>query len=136
MVVYGGSIIPRSILQDISIPILNIHGAMLPGYRGLDSYWWLMLDSKEYLQGYTIHYLDAGIDTGNIILSKQYGNSINRFFRNNMWRLWIARNSAVDVANLLKNDLDFAASVVHDLNISIYRSKISIVNFVLSRIKG
>ncbi len=136
VVVYGGSIIPNRILQKISIPILNIHGAILPGYRGLDSYWWLILDSKEYLQGYTIHYLDSGIDTGNIILSNQYSESRNRFFRNSVWRLWIAKNSAIDLANLLINDLDSAPSVVHDLNKSTYRSKISILNFVLSRKKN
>ena len=136
VVVYGGSIIPNRILQKISIPILNIHGAILPGYRGLDSYWWLILDSKEHLQGYTIHYLDSGIDTGNIILSNQYSESRNRFFRNSVWRLWIAKNSAIDLANLLINDLDSAPSVVHDLNKSTYRSKISILNFVLSRKKN
>ena len=136
VVVYGGSIIPNRILQKISIPILNIHGAILPGYRGLDSFWWLILDSKEYLQGYTIHYLDSGIDTGNIILSNQYSESRNRFFRNSVWRLWIAKNSAIDLANLLINDLDSAPSVVHDLNKSTYRSKISILNFVLSRKKN
>ena len=136
VVVYGGSVIPKRILQKISIPILNIHGAILPGYRGLDSYWWLILDSKEYLQGYTIHYLDSGIDTGNIILSNQYSEFRNRFFRNSVWRLWIAKNSAVDLANLLINGLDSAPSVVHDLNKSTYRSKISILNFALSRKKN
>ena len=136
IVVYGGSIIPKEILQKISIPILNIHGAILPGYRGLDSYWWLMLDSKEYLQGYTIHHLDSGIDTGNIVLSKQYKGIRNRFFRNCIWRIWIAKNSAVDLANLLKDSLDSAPSVVHDLNKSTYRSRISIRNFILSRKKN
>ena len=136
VVVYGGSIIPKTILQKISIPILNIHGAVLPGYRGLDSYWWLILDSKKYLQGYTIHYLDSGIDTGNIILSNQYGKSRNRFFRNSVWRLWVAKNSAVDLANLLINELNSAPSVVHDLNKSTYRSKLSILNFALSRKKN
>ena len=135
LVVYGGSILPKSILQKISIPILNIHGAILPGYRGLDSYWWLILDSKKHLQGYTIHYLDSGIDTGNIVLSKQYSEFSNRFFRNSVWRLWIAKNSAVDLANLLRNNLDSALSVIHDLNKSTYRSKLSIANFLLSRKK-
>jgi hypothetical protein len=51
------------------IPKLIICGAVLHGHRRIDSYWWLILDSKEYLQGYTIHYLDSGIDTGNILLS-------------------------------------------------------------------
>ncbi len=133
VVVYGGSIIPKAILQKISIPILNIHGAVLPGYRGLDSYWWLILDSKKYLQGYTIHYLDAGIDTGNILLTNKYSESRNRFFRNSLWRLWIAKNSSFDLANLLINDLKSAPFVVHDLNKSIYRSKLSILNFARSR---
>ena len=135
VVVYGGSIIPNRILQKISIPILNIHGAILPGYRGLDSYWWLILDSKEYLQGYTIHYLDSGIDTGNIILSNQYSESGTRFFRNSVWRIWIAKKSACDLTNLLINDLDSAPSVIHDLSKSTYRSKLSILNFTLSRKK-
>jgi hypothetical protein len=135
VIVYGGSIIPNKILQNITVPFINIHGAVLPGYRGLDSHWWLELDSKKYLQGYTIHFLESGIDTGNIILSKRYSGFRNCVSRNTKWRLWIAKKSASDVANLLKNDLNTAPSIKHDLSKSTYRSRISLYNFILSRRK-
>jgi len=133
VIVYGGSVIPNKILENIVAPSINIHGAVLPGYRGLDSHWWLMLDSKKYLQGYSVHFLESGIDTGNIIVSKQYDGFRNQFARNTNWRLWIAKYSAVDIAILLKNNLSTAPSMKHDLTKSTYRSKISLRNFILSR---
>lgn len=46
--------------------VINVHGALLPDYRGcLPSFWYLYNDEK--LGGATVHYMSALIDDGDII---------------------------------------------------------------------
>ena len=53
----------------LSVPkygVINVHGALLPDYRGtLPSFWYLYNDEK--LGGATVHYMSAKIDDGDII---------------------------------------------------------------------
>lgn len=47
--------------------IINVHGALLPNYRGcMPSFWYLYNDEK--LGGATVHYMSADIDDGDICL--------------------------------------------------------------------
>lgn len=49
--------------------VLNVHGALLPDYRGcLPSFWYLYQDEK--LGGATVHYMSAAIDDGDICVQK------------------------------------------------------------------
>lgn len=58
--------------EIIRIPrlgIINCHAGKLPRYRGRNILNWALInDEKEY--GITIHFVDEGIDTGDIILQK------------------------------------------------------------------
>jgi methionyl-tRNA formyltransferase len=58
-------VIPKEIF---SIPkyALNIHGALLPKYRGRTPHVWSIINGEEY-SGITCHLIDEGVDTGNII---------------------------------------------------------------------
>jgi methionyl-tRNA formyltransferase len=53
----------------LSVPkygVVNVHGALLPDYRGLlPSFWYLYND--ETLGGATVHYMSAKIDDGDIL---------------------------------------------------------------------
>lgn len=49
--------------------ILNIHPSLLPKYRGLDPQQ-RAIDAGDSESGCTVHYVDAGIDTGKIILQR------------------------------------------------------------------
>jgi methionyl-tRNA formyltransferase len=53
----------------LSVPkygVINVHGALLPEYRGLlPSFWYLFNDEK--LGGATVHKMSAAIDDGDII---------------------------------------------------------------------
>ena len=53
----------------LSVPkygVINVHGALLPDYRGcLPSFWYLYNDEK--LGGATVHYMSAKLDDGDII---------------------------------------------------------------------
>lgn len=58
----------------IELPLLksiNCHAGKLPFYRGRNILNWALInDEKEF--GITVHYIDEGIDTGDIILQKCY----------------------------------------------------------------
>lgn len=45
---------------------INVHGALLPQYRGLHAHNWAIING-EAETGATIHYIDEGVDTGDII---------------------------------------------------------------------
>lgn len=50
---------------------INCHAGKLPFYRGRNILNWVLInDEKEF--GITVHYIDSGIDTGDIILQKSY----------------------------------------------------------------
>jgi len=50
---------------------VNIHGALLPRYRGmLPSFWTLLNGERE--GGVTVHYMSAGIDDGRIIEQRRF----------------------------------------------------------------
>ncbi len=50
---------------------INIHGALLPRYRGmLPSFWTLFNGERE--GGVTVHYMSAGIDDGSIIAQRRF----------------------------------------------------------------
>lgn len=60
--------------QIINLPkfkTINCHAGKLPFYRGRNVLNWALInDEKEF--GITVHFLDEGIDTGDIILQKIY----------------------------------------------------------------
>jgi methionyl-tRNA formyltransferase len=50
---------------------INCHAGKLPFYRGRNILNWALInDEKEF--GITVHYIDEGIDTGDIILQRSY----------------------------------------------------------------
>lgn len=51
--------------------IINCHAGKLPFYRGRNILNWALInDEKEF--GITVHFVDEGVDTGDIILQKTY----------------------------------------------------------------
>lgn len=70
-VIVGGRIVKPVILTIPRIGTLNKHSAILPRHRGLaGEYWCLYHEDFEHL-GVTVHYVDAGLDSGNIIVQKK-----------------------------------------------------------------
>ncbi|RKM57885.1 hypothetical protein D6855_12610 [Butyrivibrio sp. CB08] len=58
----------------INIPfygVMNAHGALLPDYRGADPTYWIFLNHEQE-GGVTLHYIDIGEDTGDIITQKKF----------------------------------------------------------------
>ena len=69
VVVAFGQIIPLSILKMPKYGCVNIHGSLLPKYRGAAPIQWAVLDGEKET-GITTVLMDEGIDTGDILLKK------------------------------------------------------------------
>lgn len=69
VVVAFGQIIPLSILEMPKFGCVNIHGSLLPKYRGAAPIQWAVLDGEKET-GITTILMDEGIDTGDILLKK------------------------------------------------------------------
>jgi methionyl-tRNA formyltransferase len=68
MVVVGyGQIIPQSILDLAPLGIINVHASLLPAYRGAAPVQWAIANG-ESVTGVTTMIIDAGLDTGDILL--------------------------------------------------------------------
>jgi len=64
----------KKIIDITPIGIVNCHAGKLPFYRGRNILNWVLInDEKEF--GITVHFVDEGIDTGDIILQKNYNIS-------------------------------------------------------------
>ena len=71
MVVVGyGQIIPQSILDIPPLGILNVHASLLPKYRGAGPIQWSIVNG-ETVTGVTIMRIDAGLDTGPMLLQSE-----------------------------------------------------------------
>jgi methionyl-tRNA formyltransferase len=58
--------IPPALLELPRLGFLNMHPALLPTYRGPAPLFW-MFRNGEHAGGVTIHFMDAGLDTGDIV---------------------------------------------------------------------
>ena len=64
-------IFKKQIINLTSIGIINCHAGKLPFYRGRNILNWALInDEKEF--GITVHFIDEGIDTGDIISQKTF----------------------------------------------------------------
>ena len=63
---YYRSLIPMRILRHAKHGAVNMHGSLLPKYRGRCPVNWQILNGEK-TAGVTLHYMEAGADTGDII---------------------------------------------------------------------
>jgi methionyl-tRNA formyltransferase len=71
MVVVGyGQIIPQSVIDIAPRGIVNVHASLLPKYRGAAPIQWAIV-SGEKRTGVTTMQINAGLDTGDILLARE-----------------------------------------------------------------
>lgn len=68
MIMHGTRILSSKLLQNVSCKIMNIHAGITPKYRGVHGAYWALAESDPINCGVTVHFVDEGIDTGEIIL--------------------------------------------------------------------
>lgn len=67
----GGGLIRKNILELAGDGVLNCHMGILPEYRGMDVVEWPLL-LKDYNRiGFSIHFMDEGVDTGDILKTEK-----------------------------------------------------------------
>ena len=70
MVVVGyGQIIPQTVIDLAPLGIMNVHASLLPKYRGAGPIQWAILNG-ETRTGVTTMRIDAGLDTGDMLLKR------------------------------------------------------------------
>jgi methionyl-tRNA formyltransferase len=73
MVVVGyGQIIPQSVIDIAPLGIINVHASLLPKYRGAGPIQWAIVNG-ETRTGVTTMRIDAGLDTGDMLLKAETG---------------------------------------------------------------
>jgi folate-dependent phosphoribosylglycinamide formyltransferase PurN len=63
----GGGLIRQEVLENSGNGVLNCHMGVLPLYRGMDVVEWPMLEGHFDQVGITVHFMDKGVDTGDIL---------------------------------------------------------------------
>ena len=69
-VVAYGKILPKEILDIPKYGCINVHGSLLPKYRGAAPIQWAVLNGDKKT-GITTMYMDVGMDTGDMILKEE-----------------------------------------------------------------
>lgn len=69
-VVAYGKILPKEILDIPRYGCVNVHGSLLPKYRGAAPIQWAILNGEK-TTGITTMYMDIGMDTGDMILKRE-----------------------------------------------------------------
>lgn len=70
VVVAFGQILPQALLDVPQYGSINVHASLLPAYRGAAPIQWAVIDGLAKT-GVTTMQMDAGIDTGDIIMQKE-----------------------------------------------------------------
>jgi methionyl-tRNA formyltransferase len=71
MAVVGyGQIIPQAVIDIAPLGIINVHASLLPKYRGAAPVQWAIARGEQ-VTGVTTMRIDAGLDTGDILLARE-----------------------------------------------------------------
>lgn len=69
VVVAYGKILPKEILDYPKYGCINIHGSLLPKYRGAAPIQWSVINGEKEA-GVTSMFMDVGLDTGDMLIKK------------------------------------------------------------------
>lgn len=70
VVVAFGQIIPQAVLDIPRYGCVNVHASLLPKYRGAAPIQWAVINGEEF-SGVTTMQMDAGLDTGDMLLTEK-----------------------------------------------------------------
>ncbi|MBQ8005604.1 MAG: methionyl-tRNA formyltransferase [Clostridia bacterium] len=71
IVVAFGKILPETVINYPRLGCINVHGSLLPKYRGAAPMQRAIIDG-ERVTGITTMYMDAGLDTGDMIFKREF----------------------------------------------------------------
>jgi len=86
-------ILPKALLSRLSMPVVNLHPALLPAYRGPNPTVSMIFDeAQDRFSGVTLHQLVAAVDAGPIFASRSVPFPADGSLRR--WELDLARAAA------------------------------------------
>lgn len=103
VVVAYGRILPKYILDFPRLGCINVHGSLLPKYRGAAPIQWAVLNGDKK-SGVCTMYLNEGLDTGDIILSVETPIGEEETSENLFERLsYLGADTLVDTLRSIEN---------------------------------
>jgi methionyl-tRNA formyltransferase len=76
VVIVTTRILSKKTLECVDAKFINIHAGITPQYRGLHGAYWALINNDKENCGVTVHLVDEGIDTGNILYQANIADSI------------------------------------------------------------
>jgi len=67
VIIHGTRILSAELLNSVTCRFINIHAGITPKYRGVHGGYWALANNDPLNCGVTVHLVDKGIDTGEII---------------------------------------------------------------------
>lgn len=67
IIVNGTRIISKRVLESVHCKFINTHAGITPKYRGVHGTYWALVNNDIQNSGVTVHFVDKGIDTGEVI---------------------------------------------------------------------
>lgn len=100
----GSYILQKPFLEIPSIGVFNVHMGILPEYRGIGVTEWPIIEGrlKDVGLGITLHFMERGVDTGQIIIKKRIPLNIS----NNIYNL--ESKYLVEMVNLMVSGVKMA----------------------------
>jgi len=71
LLVCGTSILKAPLIRLPRLGALNAHTSILPEYRGMFPEFWQVLHSDLESAGVTVHFIDVGVDSGDLVLQRR-----------------------------------------------------------------
>ena len=75
IIINGTRILSKKLLSAISVPVINMHAGITPRYRGVHGGYWALARKDEENAGVTVHLVDSGIDTGDVLYQGRFNVS-------------------------------------------------------------
>ena len=126
-----GKILPKNVIDYPKYGCINVHGSLLPEYRGAAPMQRAIIDGKA-ITGVTIMYMAEGLDTGDMLLKRELAIGENDNFESIHDGLgMLGAKMLIDVIDQL--ELGTAIRIPQDDSLSTYAKKITkedcLINF-------
>ncbi len=78
-------LISKATLATVTAPFINYHSGITPAYRGMYGGYFAMANGEPELFGSTVHLIDAGVDTGDILYQSNCPPARTDTFHTYLW---------------------------------------------------
>ncbi len=97
-------LLPNAVLNAARLGAINLHPSLLPEYRGRAPVNWAIINGETEL-GLTAHFIDDGVDSGDILVQKKYMLANTEDINDALEKLYpLYRNITSEIFGLLKKD--------------------------------